>query len=154
MANYPITHGYTINIVKDRSKSAAVILLNQTKKLDIGAHGQTLCLTVPSSTLVVPDEHEHCVETEQIVPEQHTEEKPSEADVYLEPVSANLESNSVGFFTEVAHEEIVEEFSCVPQISVHCDLCNSKLSSTEEAKLHMKTVHNVLSYKGWSLVDE
>ena len=66
------------------------------------------------------------------------------------------------FFTEVAHEEVViEEVDNVADdiktanvkpgnvIScVQCDLCNSKLSCAEEAKNHMKHVHNILTYEG------
>jgi len=144
MANYPVTHGYTINIVKDRTKTAAVILLNQKAQVP----SQTVYLTSPPPD--VPDQHRP--QTAQHVPEQQT----PQADVYLEPLhSVNLESESVAFFTEVAHEEIVEEENdtsvTIPsrcKLSVFCDLCSSKLSSPDEAKLHMKTVHNVLTYEG------
>ena len=144
MANYPVTHGYTINIVKDRTKTAAVILLNQKTQVP----SQTVYLSSPVPD--VPDQHRP--QTAQQVPEQQS----PQADVYLEPLhSVNLESESVAFFTEVAHEEIVEEENdisvTVPsrcKLSVFCDLCSSKLSSPDEAKLHMKTVHNVLTYEG------
>ena len=156
MSGYPVTHGYTINIVKDRTKSAAVILYNQRK-----AVSEPIFLAVPPAPpRVVPEpETEPETEPDHQVPEPQTEEKPSECEVYFEPV--NLESNSVGFFTEIAHEEIVEEeVLCQDErklneespskLPVHCDLCNSKLLSSDEAKLHMKTVHNVLTYEGES----
>ena len=152
MSGYPVTHGYTINIVKDRTKSAAVILYNQKK-----AVSEPIFLAVPSGPAVVPEpetEPDH-----HPVPEPQTEEKPSESEVYFEPV--NFDSNSVGFFTDIAHEEVVEEevlcqaerqmnVEAPSNLPVHCDLCNSKLLSTDEAKLHMKTVHNVLTYDGES----
>lgn len=68
------------------------------------------------------------------------------------------------FFTEVAHEEIVIEEVLVDSVvenrktsiaksgsvitCVQCDLCNSKLSSAEEAKNHMRHIHNILTYEG------
>ena len=98
--------------------------------------------------------------TDSLLEEQENESSKS-SEVYFEPVnSVNFETNPVGFFTEVAHEEVVveEEVHHESEVSVtvpasstlpvHCDLCNSKLSSTDEAKLHMKTVHDVIAYEG------
>ena len=153
-SSYPVTHGYTINIGKDRSRPA-VILLNQS---------QTIYLAVPekrSNPNTLPDQPEE----QDLLPASKTEhenEGSKSSEVYFEPVSTvNFETNPVGFFTEVAHEEVVFEDEVqhesevrtvtVPASSnlpVFCDLCNSKLSSTEEAKLHMKTVHDVISYEG------
>ena len=157
MANYPVTHGYTINIGKDRSRPA-VILLNQS---------QTIYLAVPEKSINPntradhPEELDKLPKTDSLQQEQENEGSKS-SEVYYEPVnSVNFETNPVGFFTEVAHEEVVFEdevqhesevrTTTVPASSnlpVFCDLCNSKLSSTEEAKLHMKTVHDVISYEG------
>ena len=151
MANYPVTHGYTINIGKDRSRPA-VILLNQS---------QTLYLAVPEKS-INPGQLDPATKTDAFLPLRENEANKS-SEVYFEPVnSVNFEDNPVGFFTEVAHEEVVVEdevpherevslaVSASSNLPVHCDLCNSKLASTDEAKLHMKNVHDVISYEGMS----
>ena len=99
MANYPVTHGYTINIGKDRSRPA-VILLNQSR---------TIYLAVPEksinpNTLPEPSEElDKVSKTDSQLQEQENEGRKS-SEVYFEPVnSVNFETNPVGFFTEVAH---------------------------------------------------
>ena len=134
-----------------------MILLNQSR---------TIYLAVPEksinpNTLPEPSEElDKVSKTDSLLQEQENEGRKS-SEVYFEPVnSVNFETNPVGFFTEVAHEEVVveEEVQHQSEVSVtepasstlpvHCDLCNSKLSSTDEAKLHMKTVHDVITYEG------
>ena len=156
MANYPVTHGYTINIGKDRRRPA-VILLNQSRSLYLAVPEKSIN---PDTLPHQPEELDPASKTDSFLPEQENEGSKS-SEVYFEPVnSVNFEDNPVGFFTEVAHEEVVVEdevpherevsmtLSASSSLPVHCDLCNSKLSSTEEAKLHMKTVHDVIAYEG------
>jgi transposase-like protein len=191
---YPVTQGYTINIVKDKAEQA-VILLNPAQA------SKSFYITVPESGR---DNFEHKANEKEIVlnnektddffyfVEDGTEEvicsevmieddMPSEvvADRSVRTLSESVEtdnlvnevtdpvvyyqenhqSDSSGFFTEVAHEEIVIEEVLVDNVvenrkpgcvisSVQCDLCNSRLSSAEEAKNHMKHIHNILTYEG------
>jgi len=130
-AGLPLTPGYTINIVKDREQ-AAVILLNSTVAVE-GEGGRTYFVTVPQGGEGVVEE---VVEDVCSVQEQEL--------VFEEQVC----------FTEVAREEVVvEEVGEVKparqQVSgVLCDLCNSRLPTTELAKEHMRTEHNILTYEG------
>jgi len=82
--------------------------------------------------------------------------------VYFEENNSHL-SDPSAFFTEVAHEEVVIEEVLIDNVveerkpsvksrtvitNVQCDLCNSKLDSAEEAKWHMRHVHNIVTYDG------
>eukprot|EP00092_Neocalanus_flemingeri_P031828 GFUD01034575.1.p1 GENE.GFUD01034575.1~~GFUD01034575.1.p1 ORF type:complete len:395 (+),score=105.87 GFUD01034575.1:55-1185(+) len=94
--------------------------------------------------------------------DQTCEVKDSNSVVYFEENNSSYTDSSV-FFTEVAHEEIVIEEVLIDNIveerqsnsrsrtiisNVQCDLCNSKLNSAEDAKIHMRQVHNILTYDG------
>ena len=84
MANYPVTHGYTINIGKDRSRPA-VILLNQS---------QTLYLAVPEKS-INPGQLDPATKTDSFLPLQENEANKS-SEVYFEPVnSVNFEDNPI-----------------------------------------------------------
>jgi len=192
MAGYPVTPGYTINIVKEKTQEA-VLLLNSAPDNTGGA--KTFYITVPEiEEEIVPDivtsgkrkiveddivyfvedSTEEVISSEVIVEEDGSyisevnpdnyeggvselcDIRDSSSVVYFQENSPS--SDPSGFFTEVAHEEIVIEEVLIEnavedkksdKIShVQCDLCNSKLSSAEEAKAHMRQVHNILTYEG------
>jgi len=197
---YPVTPGYTINIVKEKAQQA-VLLLNPTQTANIGA--KSYYITVPEPVIEYGKKSpgddlmlntEKCVDNDLFYfVEDGTEEvicsEVIESDISGDSVTQRLcevDSENVTrddvtdheaavyyqenhpytdpsvFFTEVAHEEVViEEVDNVADdiktanvkpgnvIScVQCDLCNSKLSCAEEAKNHMKHVHNILTYEG------
>jgi len=204
MDGFPVTPGYTINIVKDREQSA-VILLNSSSTPTKGG-SKTYFITVPDSSIkhdstsikhepsisfstdisttpelgthvpevghevVTTGEVEYYLEEEVVTSEDVTlvssdytacDIKPEEDYiVHYEEVQGVDQS----FFTEVAHEEVVEEVvmetalvteqetevlaSTATVYSVQCDLCNETLSSGDLAKCHMRQVHNILTYDG------
>jgi len=192
MTEYPITPGYTINIVKDKTQPA-VLLLNPAPS---GRGVKQFYITVPETQkdsdhnarhveygksklssqdifYFIEDNSEQVISSEVVVEEDGT--YVNEAEQNCEPimVATGQDSSSIVyyqdnqheegsgmFFTEVAHEETVTEEVIIdneepvsrksPSVitSVQCDLCNSNLDSTEEAKNHMRHVHNILTYEG------
>jgi len=193
---YPVTPGYTINIVKDRTQPAVLLLssasanrgpktyyitvskeddsssenvsLNKKRKY---SEEEAVCVRENntdefiSSEIIVEEDGSYF--SEEIIPEithppdiEHTIYPivdNSTSDVYVEH-----NSDSSGFFTEVAHEEVIEDVNIEESIekrassskfkqvitNVHCDLCDSNFKAAEEAKDHMRHVHNVLTYEG------
>ena len=134
MAGYPVTHGYTINIVKDKTKPA-FILLNPPNKLttlrNINAHSAQHALT---QTPACPSDNE----------------TPSDV-FYIDKVV----TDNPDHITEVAHEEVVEDVgdisdmsSVTPESVIQCDICNTRLVGLEEARLHMVNIHNMVNFEG------
>ena len=200
-SGYPVTPGYTINIVKEKAQQA-VLLLNPTQTINRGA--KSFYITVPEPELefdeksceveplmlntgkgvennlfyFVEDGTEEviCSEvTESDIPsdtvterlgavgsEKDTRDRVTDHDTVVYYQENHPYTDPSVFFTEVAHEEIVieevdneeDEIKTVNVkpgnviTSVQCDLCNSKLGCAEEAKNHMKHVHNILTYEG------
>ena len=122
MASYPVTHGYTINIVKDKSKPAYILLNPQAK------------LAAESST------HEHLAEQASTYKQVRTsDDNGSPSDIIYNPDHIN----------EVAHEEVVEDAGDPGDLSgVQCDLCNTRLMGQGEARRHMVSIHNMLTFEG------
>ena len=127
MAGYPVTHGYTINIVKDKSKPTFILLnppaLPNTHSTEIAV--------VTKSPAYASDNQTPC-------------------DVFYVEDGDNSDH-----ITEVAHEEVVEDAGdlgdlarVTPQSLVQCDLCNTRLLGLEEARLHMVNIHNMLTFEG------
>ena len=54
----------------------------------------------------------------------------------------------VGQEQEVATRPVSSHLSS----SVQCDLCGNTLTDTEAARLHMRSVHNILTYEGGTLL--
>ena len=203
MAGYPVTPGYTINIVKDR-KQPAVLLLNsaattrgaKTFFITVPEHGQDDGGNITEKIVkrkaveddifyFVEDSTEEVISSEVIVeedgsfvsevetdnfearlecsdPPKSCDANDSNSVLYFEENNSPYNDPSV-FFTEVAHEEVVIEEVLIDNIveerkpscksvtvisNVQCDLCNSNLKSAEEAKTHMRHVHNIVTYDG------
>ena len=177
MMEYPVTPGYTINIVKDKTKSAIILLTPSMNNPNVK-------ILRPSNSDIsleernVPDPLHHDKQRNIItrdvgVPENVTT-KEDLVDVktvasdqlvfYEEVVTDNTE---VGFFADVSHEEIVVDSDVQSSSSssslnkpttskkkkdsetaVQCDICNTLLPSRDSAREHMKVAHDILSYEG------
>ena len=129
MAGYPVTHGYTINIVKDKSKQT-FILLNPPNKQVALPNTRSAEQAAMKTPVCASDNETPC-------------------DVFY--IEDGLTDNS-DHITEVAHEEVVEDAGDLgdlrPQSLVQCDLCNTRLLGLEEARLHMVNIHNMLTFEG------
>jgi len=201
---YPVTPGYTINIVKEKAQQA-VLLLNPAQS---NRGSKSFYITVPelvgkhsdetpedqllqnrgksvqndlfyfvedSTEEVICSEVTENDNTVEVVTQRFIETSCEPFDIPNDTSDIMTDHNAVvyyqenhpssdpsGFFTEVAHEEVVIEEEdnvaddIIPSnikpanvmITVQCDLCNSKLNSADEAKNHMKHVHNILTYEG------
>lgn len=220
MDGFPVTPGYTINIVKDREQSAVILLNSSSAPFKGGS--KTYFITVPdvnikhdtsikhdasitsdnsiaSGLSITPDNSiaagvsitpDHSTPVPEVCHEVVT--SGEEVEYYLEEEVVTSEDVTLvgsdstdsdmksgedfivhyeevkgvdpSFFTEVAHEEVVEEevmetalvtkpekevlTSIATKFSVQCDLCNQTLSSGDLAKCHMRQVHNILTYDG------
>ena len=129
MAGYPVTHGYTINIVKDKSKPT-FILLNPSNKLATQRTEHVVTQTPACSDDI---------------------DTPSGDAFYTEHVVTDTSDH----IPEVAHEEVVEDDGdlsdqnrVTPESLVQCDLCNTRLVGLDEARLHMVNIHNMLTFEG------
>ena len=141
MEGYPITHGYTINIVKDKTKPT-FILLNPPNKLTV-IKNQVKNIAEPNTK-------------ELSINETAAGGDPKSDVVYYEEVVTASLGDTPDHITEVAHEEVVEDAGNLGgagdavslQASVHCDLCNTVLPGPEAARLHMVNIHNMLTFEG------
>lgn len=131
MAGYPVTHGYTINIVKDKSKPAFILLNPQNKLATLSDNS-----TQRTQTPVCSDDND---------------ETPPGDVFYIEEVVTDTPDH----ITDVAHEEVVEDAGdlsdqnrVTSESLVQCDLCNTRLVGLEEARLHMVNIHNMLTFEG------
>ena len=130
MAGYPVTHGYTINIVKDKSKPT-FILLNPRNKLASLSDNSTQRTQTPACS-------------------DDNDSPPGDV-FYIEDVVTDTPDH----ITDVAHEEVVEDAGdlsdqkrVTSESLVQCDLCNTRLVGLEEARLHMVNIHNMLTFEG------
>ena len=154
MDNFPVTPGYTINIIKEKKESAVIQLNTQN---DTGT--KTFFVTIPGNN-TKGGGGDNGYTAKQV--EFNYDFTSSEVEAVGERIVHMHNSLPGECFGEIdmnniAHEEVVMEETSVEQnvnntaltvVGVHCDLCSTDLESTHEAKLHMRTAHNILTYDG------
>ena len=175
MDGLPVTHGYTINVVKEKSKSAiiflsppgkvAVTLSSENKNVD-----NYIVPEILASNSIIKTNARSPSESYTCIPDNSVPcEASDNADqvLFYEEVLTGPGDGNLQFFSDVAHEEVVvEEEEDAPavassreagigqevhvrgEVPVHCDLCNSVFSPMEDIKAHMISAHNMLSFEG------
>ena len=170
MDGLPVTRGYTINVVKEKSKSAiiflsppgkvAVTLSSENKNVDNYVVPEILASNsiIKTNARALSPSESYTRETDNSV----SSEASDNADqvLFYEEVLTGPGDGNVQFFSDVAHEEVVVEEEDAPavassrevcvrgEVPVHCDLCNSVFSPMEDIKAHMISAHNMLSFEG------
>ena len=176
MDGLPVTRGYTINVVKEKSKSAiiflsppgkvAVTLSSENKNVDNYVVPEILASNsiIKTNARALSPSESYMRETDNSV----SSEASDNADqvLFYEEVLTGPGDGNVQFFSDVAHEEVVVEEEDAPavassreagvgqevyvrgEVPVHCDLCNSVFSPMEDIKAHMISAHNMLSFEG------
>lgn len=171
MDGLPVTHGYTINVVKEKSKSAiiflsppgkvAVTLSSENKNVDNYIVPEILASnSILKTNARSPSEsYAYTRVTDNSVPCEASDN--ADQVLFYEEVFTGPGDGNVQYFSGVAHEEVVvEEEEDAPavassreagigqEVPVHCDLCNSVFSPMEDIKAHMISAHNMLSFEG------
>lgn len=170
MDGLPVTRGYTINVVKEKSKSAiiflsppgkvAVTLSSENKNVDNYIVPEILASNsiIKTNARALSPSESYTRETDNSV----SSEASDNADqvLFYEEVLTGPGDGNVQFFSDVAHEEVVveeedaheagvgQEVYVRGEVPVHCDLCNSVFSPMEDIKAHMISAHNMLSFEG------
>ena len=175
MMEYPVTHGYTINIVKDKTKPAIILLtpsMNNPNVKIIRPSSSSSNISVEKTN--VPDsldeDQSRSKTLKDVAVPEHVTNKvelnplPSDQVVFYEDVVTD-NNEHVGYFADVAHEEVVTDSDVQPspssvetkitskkkkdsETSVQCDICNTLLPSRDSAREHMKVAHDMMSYEG------
>jgi len=151
MDNFPVTPGYTINIIKEKKESAVILLNTQSDTCT-----KAFFVTIPGNTTGGGGDNGYT--------SKQVEFNDDFTSSGVEAVNEHFADNSLPGecfgeidMNNIAHEEVVMEETGVEQtvnntaltvVGVHCDLCSTDLESTDEAKLHMRTAHNILTYDG------
>ena len=175
MDGLPVTHGYTINVVKEKSKSAiiflsppgkvAVTLSSENKNVDNYIVPEILA----SNSILKTNARSPSESYTRVTDNSVFCEASDNADqvLFYEEVLTGPGDGNVQYFSDVAHEEVVveeeedapavassreagigQEVSLRGEVPVHCDLCNSVFSPMEDIKAHMISAHNMLSFEG------
>ena len=169
MDGLPVTHGYTINVVKEKSKSAiiflsppgkvAVTLSSENKNVDNYIVPEILASNSILKTNARSPSESYTRITDYSVPCEASDN--ADQVLFYEEVFTGPGDGNVQYFSDVAHEEVVveeEEYATAvassrvagigQEVPVHCDLCNSVFSPMEDIKGHMISAHNMLSFEG------